>query len=203
MMGWEVGWKIGLLISSFWKQHRDLSALSSHRVLSFIQKQCTSQCTPTQRRSSGPVRAQVTQCKKSGIPDWVNGNTLGATSFLPSSLHRHAPRAVGSHEMVPMYFLPVRLSWKEKQFYSPNIIFFFFWTISMLPALQFCKLILWMLTHTQSQYHAHENKPTKQTAWVTAGRKGGSGRGVKIQPERSICLSWCIKSTGENPINEI
>lgn len=62
--------------------------------------------TPKRR----PVRAQGTRRRKSTVPDWVNGDTPGATSFLPSSLHPHAPRAVGSHEMVPMYFLPIRLS---------------------------------------------------------------------------------------------
>lgn len=80
----------------------------------------------TQRWSDGPVRAQGTRWKKSSIPDWVNGDSLGGTSFLPSSFHRRASRAVGSLKTVPMYFLPVRLRWEEKQFYSPDIFFFFF-----------------------------------------------------------------------------
>lgn len=45
--------------------------------------------------------------------------------------------------MILISFLPKELE-TRKQFYSAD---FFFPLISMLPALQFCKLILWMLTH--------------------------------------------------------
>jgi len=48
-----------------------------------------------------------------------------------------------------LFFLTKELERKKqnetKQFYSAD--FFFCPLISVLPALQFCKLILWMLTH--------------------------------------------------------
>lgn len=147
MMGWEVAWKIGLLISSFRKQCRDLPAPSRRRVLSFIQKQCIPPHPPTPRQ-----RDVLYGLRGHGAEILLPQTGLMGTHLEQpvSSPFSPSTRSQGCWQPRdgPYVFSSYKTELERKTILQPWSFFFFFLTISMLPALQFCKLILWMLAHT-------------------------------------------------------